>query len=234
MDLCACSWGDGGGSTLTLPDAGAGQRAGGNWQLATTARAGVPRTQIIGPTHLNEVASIILRHDQTLTAVAGRPRSLMDGSCAGRAAVVRPVAGCASPFDRQPLCSPLRRYAPVRQLTANPTPESSRENSSRKASPFRRGRRRRHRHVLRPGQRREGGPRGLLRGPRGRRAPAAGVPARGAARGGAAVRAEVRGALAAARGGGGRRPRRGGGDAAAAARRTARLALPLLPPCAPA
>jgi hypothetical protein len=68
---------------------------------------------------------------------------------------------------------------------------------------------------------------GLLCGPRGRRAPAAGVPPRGATgRGRAAVRAEVRGALAAAGGGGG-----GGGDAGAAARRAARLALPLLPPC---
>lgn len=75
----------------------------------------------------------------------------------------------------------------------------------------------------------------LLRRPRGGRAPAARAPplqGRGAWwswGGGAAVRAEVRGAVDAARGGGG--GGRGGADAGAAARRAARLALPLLPPC---
>lgn len=66
---------------------------GGRWQPLLEA----PPTQTIGPTHLNEVASITLQSPPrpNITRVAGRSRSMMTDAPAGRlagpCAVVRPV-----------------------------------------------------------------------------------------------------------------------------------------------
>ena len=87
--------------------------------------------------------------------------------------------------------------------------------------------------LLVPRLRRTGGlSRVLLARPRRCRATPSRVPplCAGPRSRGPAVRAEVRGSMAAARGGGGGWRRRGGGDVGAPARRAACLALPLLPP----